>query len=128
MDEATAFAAGHRPCFECGRSDYNLFKFYWLKGNPEYEFNEKISIQKIDAILQQKRITRDKSKVTYNESIKKLPDGAFFVFEYKSYLLLNKRMYLWSPFGYGEGVVLADLDRVEVLTPKSTTNAFKAGV
>jgi len=30
LDEATAFGAGHRPCFECRRDDYNLFKSYWL--------------------------------------------------------------------------------------------------
>jgi len=127
MDEATAFAAGHRPCFECRRSDYNLFKSYWLKGNPEYGFDKKTSIQKIDAILQQERITRDKFKVTYTENIKNLPDGAFFVFEEKPYLLLNGRMYLWSPFGYDEGNMQPSVDSVEVLTPRSTINAFKAG-
>jgi len=34
MDEATSFAAGHRPCFECRREDYKKFKTLWLKGNP----------------------------------------------------------------------------------------------
>ena len=33
LDEATAFAAGHRPCCECRREDYNNFKAAWLKGN-----------------------------------------------------------------------------------------------
>src|ERR1700743_3660322 len=33
LDEATAFAAGHRPCFECRRKDYDLFKSFWLQGN-----------------------------------------------------------------------------------------------
>ena len=60
MDEATSFAAGHRPCFECRRIDYNHFKTLWLKGNPEYEFNEKTSIQKIDAILHQERMDKNK--------------------------------------------------------------------
>ena len=34
LDEATSFAAGHRPCFECRREDALRFKSYWLKGNP----------------------------------------------------------------------------------------------
>jgi hypothetical protein len=45
LDEATAFAAGHRPCFECRRSDFNKFKSLWIKGNPEYNFDEKTPIQ-----------------------------------------------------------------------------------
>src|SRR3978361_1384995 len=47
LDEATSFAAGHRPCFECRREDYNRFKTNWLKGNPEYSFNGKTSIKEI---------------------------------------------------------------------------------
>ena len=70
VDEATAFAAGHRPCFECRRQDYNRFKSSWLKGNPEYHFNEKTSIQKIDEVLHQERINRGGSKVTFEENIK----------------------------------------------------------
>jgi hypothetical protein len=127
MDEATAFAAGHRPCFECRRSDYNLFKSYWLKGNPEYGFDEKTSIQRIDNTLHQERMKLDKSKVTYTESIDDLSDGVLFVFDEKPYLLFNGLMYQWSPFGYGEGIALPALERLEVLTPKSTINAFKAG-
>src|ERR1700761_7186777 len=41
FDEATAFSAGHRPCFECRRSDALLFRSCWIKGNPEYGFQEK---------------------------------------------------------------------------------------
>src|SRR6266487_4207217 len=41
LDEATSFAAGHRPCFECRREDYNKFKTAWLRGNTQYKFSEK---------------------------------------------------------------------------------------
>src|ERR1700730_14192737 len=33
LDEATAFSAGHRPCAECRREDFNRFKAAWLQGN-----------------------------------------------------------------------------------------------
>src|ERR1700760_1777025 len=36
LDEATAFSAGHRPCFECRRQDAGRFKSLWIKANPEY--------------------------------------------------------------------------------------------
>ena len=127
MDEATAFAAGHRPCFECRRPDYNKFKSFWLKGNPEYGFDEKTSIQKIDDILHGERIKSDKSKVTYEDSINRLPNGVFVLSGDKPYLVFNRQMYLWSPFGYEKRIIIPEAGIVPVLTPKSVVNAFRAG-
>ena len=31
LDEATALAAGHRPCAYCRRADFNAFKEAWIK-------------------------------------------------------------------------------------------------
>jgi len=127
IDEATAFAAGHRPCFECRREDYNKFKTYWLKGNPEYGFNEKTSIQKIDDILHSERINRGRSKVTHDENINEIPNGVFVLFNNQPYLIYNGLMYLWSPLGYEKGIVIPRVDKLPVLTPKSAVNAFRAG-
>ncbi|MEP6674917.1 MAG: hypothetical protein ABJA78_07170 [Ferruginibacter sp.] len=127
LDEATAFAAGHRPCFECRRHDYNLFKTYWLKGNPEYGFDEKISIQQIDNILHRERINRDHSKVIHEENIKTLPDGTFILMNEKAHLVFDQHMYAWSPFGYEEGISLPGINKVQVLTPRSVVNTFRAG-
>ena len=33
LDEATALAAGHRPCFYCRRDDANRFRAAWEQGN-----------------------------------------------------------------------------------------------
>ncbi|HUZ57488.1 MAG TPA: hypothetical protein VMU83_01740 [Hanamia sp.] len=77
LDEATSFAAGHRPCFECRREDYHKFKSLWIKGNQEYHFDEKTSITKIDDILHKERMKCDRSKVTYEENINLIPDGAY---------------------------------------------------
>ena len=35
LDEATALAAGHRPCGECRRADFRRFRAAWLLGNPD---------------------------------------------------------------------------------------------
>jgi hypothetical protein len=127
MDEATAFAAGHRPCFECRRQDYNRFKSFWLKCNPEYSFDEKTSFQKIDDILHKERIGRDRSKVTFEEQTNKLPDGTFVLIDDKPYLISDGMMYLWSAYGYEKGITLTAKAKLRVLTPKSTVNAFRAG-
>src|SRR5690242_13659340 len=33
LDEATALAAGHRPCWTCRRRDLDAFRSAWAKGN-----------------------------------------------------------------------------------------------
>jgi hypothetical protein len=127
MDEATSFAAGHRPCFECRRADYVRFKSFWLQGNPEYGFDEKTSIQQIDNILHRERRNRDGSKVKYQAELSDLPDGSFIEMNDKSYLVAKGELFEWSPFGYKTYGVLPGSALVTVLTPKSTVNTFRAG-
>jgi len=127
LDEATAFAAGHRPCFECRREDYKRFKHYWLLGNPEYHFNEKTSITEIDTILHRERVGAGNSKVTFLAKIGELPDGTFVLLDEKPFLIKGDQLYAWSPAGYDTGIVRPDKMEVAVLTPASTVNAFKAG-
>jgi len=126
-DEATAFAAGHRPCCECRREDFNKFKSLWLKGNPAYGFDDKISIQKIDSIIHAERINRDKTKVTFKENIHNIPDGSFVLFNDEPYIILNKQLFLWSPFGYANSIALPHAEKLTVLTPKSIVNTFRSG-
>ncbi|MET3503371.1 hypothetical protein ABIC45_005008 [Mucilaginibacter rubeus] len=127
LDEATAFSAGHRPCFQCRYKDHQRFKEFWLKGNPQYGFDMKTPVAKIDDILQAERITADKSKVTYDENIKALPNGTFVIHEGQPYLLKDDQLYLWSAVGYEEGIALPHVDKLQVLTLRSFVNMFKAG-
>ncbi|MEO6839099.1 MAG: hypothetical protein ABI261_00405 [Ginsengibacter sp.] len=127
LDEATSFAAGHRPCFECRREDYHKFKSLWLTGNPGYHFDEKTSIKNIDDILHKERMTRDRSKVTYEEKINSIPDGGFVLINENAYLVFKRQIYLWSPFGYDKGIDLPDEKKLTVLTPRSIVNTFRAG-
>src|SRR5665213_2627190 len=127
LDEATSFAAGHRPCFECRRADYQKFNSFWLKGNPEYGFDEKTPVKKIDDILHKERIARDKSKVFFEEDNDRIQSGSFVLFEKKPYLVFNKQMYLWTPFGYNKPVSMPGINKLSMLTPKSLVNTFRAG-
>jgi hypothetical protein len=126
LDEATAFAAGHRPCFECRRNDANRFKAAWLKGNPQYGFDYKTAIAKIDAVIHAERITKDGGKVTYEAIGSDLPDGVFIEIGGESYLIADSKIFRWTPFGYEESLPLP-IHVVTVLTPRSVVNAFRAG-
>jgi hypothetical protein len=127
LDEATAFAAGHRPCFECRREDFNRFKKLWIEGNSEYKFSGKTSIREIDKILHAERINKDGTKKMYREDLNNLPDGTLISFEEKAYLLFKKHLYLWTPYGYQKQYPIAGKDKVNVLTPLSIVNTFHAG-
>jgi hypothetical protein len=127
LDEATAFAAGHRPCGECRREAFNHFKSFWLQGNPGHPFTKKTSIQEIDQILHQERIDRRGSKITHEENILELPPGTFVLFDRQPFLISAPAMFRWSPFGYEAGIALPDTEILPVLTPPSIVNTFRAG-
>ncbi|MDO6431770.1 hypothetical protein Q4E93_14290 [Flavitalea sp. BT771] len=127
LDEATSLAAGHRPCFECRRNDAVRFKKFWLKGNPEYGFNEGTSIGEIDKIIHGERIDKRGGKVTYEEMADRLPDGSFVEIEGKAYVVAQRKIFRWSPFGYENGQTLPEGRRVKVLTPASIVRTIRAG-
>src|SRR5215204_527229 len=51
LDEATALAAGHRPCFYCRRDDANRFRGCWEEGNGV----SRVLARDIDAVLHRER-------------------------------------------------------------------------
>jgi hypothetical protein len=127
LDEATAFAAGHRPCCECRRMDFARFKSFWLKGNPEYHFNEKTPIGEIDEIIHKERIDRNQSKIVHEGTIEDLPNGSFVSIDDHAYLVLHRLLFLWSPFGYEKEIAMPESRKLIILTPRSIVNAFRAG-
>lgn len=127
LDEATAFAAGHRPCFECRREDAQRFKFRWIQGNADYKFTMKTSIREIDEIIHRERIDGVKKKVTCSRLSSSIPEGTFIVMDDKPFLLSAGNLYHWTPFGYDNCIPLPKSSIVTVLTPNSIVNAFRAG-
>lgn len=127
LDEATAFAAGHRPCNECRREDFQKFKSYWIAGNPEYGFTMKTKIAAIDTILHRERITSQGDKITYEMKYSEIPDGTFVLIGSKACLLFQSHLYEWTPFGYNAAMALPASPYLTVLTPKSVVRAFRAG-
>ena len=128
LDEATAFSAGHRPCAECRRADFNRFKAAWVHGNPLYMYNMKTPIGEIDEILQRERINMKGGKFTDSEMLGHLPEGSFIEFNGKPYMINHSnRVIHWTPFGYTDSIKLPPSAEVNVLTPKSIVNAFRSG-
>jgi hypothetical protein len=128
LDEATAFSAGHRPCAECRRADFNRFKAAWVQGNPLYMYHMKTPIGEIDEVLQQERINLKGGKSTHREKLGDLPEGTFIKYDGKPYMIWQqKRVLNWTPFGYTDILELARSIEVDVLTPKSIVNTFRSG-
>jgi hypothetical protein len=130
LDEATALAAGHRPCWECNRERYTHFKYAWLAGNPEYDFDARTSIKDIDKVLHSERVDRFKKKPTWSSALSALPNGVMVSLPDggdASYLVNDGQLRLWSPGGYGQPQAVAGDIKVSVLTPLSTVNAILAG-
>jgi hypothetical protein len=121
LDEATAFAAGHRPCFYCRRDDANRFRVAWEHGNGVKD----ILAPEIDAVLHRERFASGERLHPLPMGIEKLPDGAMVQDGAESFLIAGGRAFLWSPGGYRH-VERAPRD-AKLLTPPSTVRAFVAG-
>jgi len=127
LDEATAFAAGHRPCWECRRQRAIAFKAAWLAGNSDLGFDAAMTARQLDEVLHAERITSGGEKVVHRERMDVLPDGTFVRWSCGIHLVLGERLLAWSPEGYaGETPRPRDAE-VDVLTPRSVVRAFGAG-
>jgi hypothetical protein len=122
LDEATAFAAGHRPCFFCRRDDANRFRAAWEKGNGVAG----IRAREMDSVLHGERLERGKKRLhPLPKPVRELPDGAMVQRGEESFLILQGRALRWSMAGYQKtGAALED---AMVLTPSSTLRALGAG-
>ncbi|MEP7190297.1 MAG: hypothetical protein ABI901_13990 [Roseiflexaceae bacterium] len=133
LDEATALAAGHRPCAECQRERFNLFRAHWAAANPELAGSAAPLVATIDTALHHERISdqryqRDKIKLTYSEKLARLPDGVFVVLETSAapYLVRGDQLVPWNFTGYGRPIARHDAT-VQVLTPRSIVRAIAHG-
>lgn len=134
LDEATALAAGHRPCAECNRERFLSFGKLWMEANPGVMPGDKLSADALDAHLHRERISahryqRDKVKSTYEDALDNMPDGAFITFgdAARPHLVYGSLLYPWSTEGYGLPVAKQMGLTVTVLTPPSTVRALTEG-
>ena len=130
LDEATAFAAGHRPCGFCRHTDFKRFKNLWLTTNGEqYGLTSKTKMDIIDAFIHQERLDKNGLKKTFKSTLTALPNGTFITFDDmdKAYLWFQQNLYEWSFNGYTKVFQFDKNQEVNVLTPLSYVAVFKAG-
>jgi hypothetical protein len=122
LDEATAFAAGHRPCFFCRRDDANRFRAAWEQGNGVTN----TLARDIDAVLHRERLDGGRKRShARTMPLEELPDGAMVQDGTESYLIMQGRALSWSPAGYRE--TPNAINGAMLLTPPSTLRALDAG-
>lgn len=122
LDEATAFAAGHRPCFFCRRVDANRFRRAWEAGNGV----SNVRAGDIDAVLHHERLEGARKRLhALPMRLTGLPDGAMVQAGAESFLIAQGRAHAWSPAGYREAQ--GGIKGAMLLTPPSTLRALLAG-
>ncbi|MFY0638572.1 hypothetical protein [Maricaulis maris] len=122
-DEAVALAAGHRPCAECRRADFNRFRDAFAKAHPDLSH----SAPDMDRLLHKARVaSRSRKQVTYEAALADLPDGVFFQVGTDALVRWQGCVWAWSFEGYSSWS-RAMPEYVEVLTPEPTVKAIAAG-
>ena len=122
LDEATALAAGHRPCFFCRRDEARSFQTRFPRDRPS-------AVPKagdIDKVLHAERLDgRRKRLHALASPIAELPDGTMVLLEGAPHLVLDGLVRPWSHQGYG--APFRPPLRGELLTPPSTMATLRAG-
>lgn len=115
LDEATALAAGHRPCAECRRPDYNELCELWTRLHPD-----QAGADAIDAQLHSERVAHGTStRRLHGAAFADLPDGTFVLQEDVPCLVLGPRLLAWSPGGYLAPRRRPAAGRAKLITPPS---------
>jgi hypothetical protein len=123
-DEAVSFAAGHRPCAECRRADYNAYRTAWAD-----ELGVELpSAKEINQQLHGERIVRGTHRRrTHAIPWSGLPDGAFVLLDGQPAVVIGDHLTDWTTEGYQERRPRPTTGSATVLTPPSTVAALRAG-
>ena len=126
LDEATALAAGHRPCFECRREDAERFAALWSRARG---LSDRARAADIDRVLHAERLDEAEVKRRHACDIDTLPDGCFILDRADGAMLLVRATTClpWSAAGYLGTRPRPRGVRVEALTPPSIIAAMKLG-
>jgi hypothetical protein len=121
LDEATAFAAGHRPCAECRREDYVRFQELWRElgfgpANAD-AIDERLHAERLDGRAQRR----------HQAAFADLADGTFVLHDGVPQLALGQELLEWSAAGYAGRASRPRRGRAVVLTPPSLAAVLRAG-
>jgi len=120
LDEVTALAAGHRPCFECRRKDAEHFARLF-SGKKQ-----RAAAPAMDMKLHAERLA-GKAKRMHARPLDGLPDGAMIARDGEAYAVKGESLLRWTPFGYAAAQPRPRGIAVEVLTPPSSMAVLARG-
>jgi hypothetical protein len=123
LDEPTALAAGHRPCFECRRRDADSFAEFW---RIAHHLRRRPRAAQMDQVLHRERL-RGRAKRRQRHSIDGLPDGAVIALDDAAFAVRGDALLLWTPEGYRARVPRPRGTMVDVLTPPAILGVLGAG-
>jgi hypothetical protein len=122
LDEATALAAGHRPCALCRRDDYTRFAAFWR------ELHGDVGADAIDERLHDERVEpATRGHRLHPALLDELPDGAFVLHDDEPRLVLGAQLLRWTPGGYHARVDRPRAGEATLVTPPSLVALLRAG-
>jgi len=125
LDEATALAAGHRPCAYCRRRDFLSYAEHWARAE---RLGERPGAAAMDERLHAERVeSRTRHQRTTVASLGELPDGAMIRYGDGAGLVLGGRVYRWSWEGYATPEEPPARSQTDVLTPPASLGVLAAG-
>jgi hypothetical protein len=128
LDEATALAAGHRPCALCRRDAYLAFQDAARSGLRR---RRRLDASGLDRLLHEARIVKGtRRRRRFEARLNDLPDGAMIRLEGRPddiWLIRRDRLSPWRAEGYGPPIRKPAGGRVETLTPHPTVLALLEG-
>ncbi len=127
LDEATALAAGHRPCFECRRAAFRAFQAAWRRafgapGCPAAAMDRVLHLARVEP--------RTRYQIRFAAPLDELPDGVFVLLDEAPsppLLVFGDRLLPWSASGYAASLTRPAGIGCCVLTPAPTVAVLRAG-
>ena len=123
LDEATALAAGHRPCAECRRADYDRFAQIWRELHPgrhgAVAFDAQLHTERVEPATRAQR--------RHDAPLDELPDGTFVLHDGEPWLLRGAELLRWTPAGYAQRLPRPRDEEALLLTPPSLVAVLRAG-
>jgi hypothetical protein len=117
LDEATALAAGHRPCAECRNADYRRFRAAWAAAHG----TARPRAEAMDDVLHAERALTGGRRATRPRDVATLPDGVFVTEGGDDWLLHDGALHRWTPGGYaGQRPKPPPGTHLALLTPPAT--------
>ena len=122
LDEATAMAAGHRPCALCRREDYNAFVGRLARPPPRADGRRRHRPAAPRRAARSRRAARRLHDVAFDD----LPDGAFVLHDGEPWLVLGAGLLHWTTAGYDRRAPRPG-GRARAITPPSLMGVLRAG-